>query len=89
MTKKQLEDENRILRKICQDLHWMARRYADGRNTYATGLVNYAVRSLLNMGIKLNDTDDIIWARDGGGRRYDGLTDEQATPGTPEAKGEK
>ena len=87
MTAKQ---ENSILRKICADLHPMARRYANGRMTYATSMFNEHVRTLLSLGIKLNPTaDGIIWATDGNGRRFDGLTHAQATPGTPEAKGEK
>lgn len=90
MTKQQLEAENRILRRICIDLHPMARRYADERRTYVTSMFNEHTATLLSLRLKLNPTaDGIIWARDGGGRKYDGLTEEQATPGSPEARGEK
>lgn len=81
--------ENAALRKIVVDLHWMARRYADGRMSTAPEMFNDAVKALLAMGIKFNKTfDQIIWARNSMGRRYDGLTNAQATPGTPEALGE-
>ena len=64
---------------IAQTFHWMARRYADGRMSYATSLFNECVRSLLAMGIELNPTQDgTIWARDSMGRAYDKLTDEEA-----------
>lgn len=62
----------------------MARRYADGRATYATTSFNHATRTLLSMGIDLGETirtDGTIWARDGHGRAYDGLTDEEAALG--------
>lgn len=73
-----------------KDLHWMARRYADGRETYATSAFNDITKRLLAKGVKLNPTGDkTIWARDAGGRSYDGLTEAQATPGTPEAMGLK
>jgi hypothetical protein len=65
----------------------MARRYADGRATYATSFFNDLTRELLRMGVKLCDRDNIIWVRDAGGRQYDGLTKEEAVEGTPEAKG--
>lgn len=86
---KQLQAENEALREIARDLHPMARRYADERRTYVTGLFNDHTRRLLLMGVKLNPAaEQIIWARDGMGRKYDGLTEAEATPGTPEAKGE-
>lgn len=72
------------------NLHWMARRYADGRMTYASSMFNEITRKLLVSGVKLNPTGDrTIWAGDGSGRRYDKLTEAEATPGTPEAMGEK
>lgn len=79
-----LERENQILRIIAKDLHWMARRYADGRMTYAANTVNGHARALLAMGVELNPTGDrTIWARDGMGRLYDGLTDDEAAQGAP------
>jgi hypothetical protein len=76
----ELEAENGRLRFIVRDLHWMARRYADGRSTYAPGLFNEHTQALLDMNVALDGggSDKTIWARDGMGRAYDGLTDEQA-----------
>lgn len=75
--------------EIIVDLHWMARRYADERMTYAPGIVNRATNWMIANGIMPNCCyEGSIWARDGMGRDYDKLTDAQATPGTPEAKGE-
>jgi len=66
-----------ILQKICQDFHWMARRYCDGRSTYATSLFNGGTGQLLRMGIQLNQGGDgTVWASDGMGKRFDGVTDE-------------
>lgn len=67
------------LEAVVRDLHWMARRYVDGRSSYAPGLFNDHVRTLQRLGIELNPTGDgTIWARDAMGRAFDGLTDEQA-----------
>lgn len=86
---KQLQAENESLREIVVDFHWMARRYADGSRTYATSMFNERTRQILRIGVKLNPScDQIIWARDGMGRGFDELTDAEATPGTPEARGE-
>ena len=65
--------------KIIQDFHWMARRYVDGRMSYVTSLFNRHVSTLRHMDIYLDPyIDGSIWARDGMGRAYDGLTDEEA-----------
>lgn len=85
---KKLEWENAALRHIASDLHWMARRYADGRQSYATSLFNEHVRALLRMGVTFNISDKIIWARDVQGRNLDGLSEEEATEGTPGAMGQ-
>ncbi len=82
MNKKELENKIHTLSKIAKDLHWMARRYADGRQSYATSMFNDHTRKLLSMGIELNPTGDgTIWARDSMGRNYDHLTDEEAALG--------
>jgi hypothetical protein len=74
--------ENEMLRQVAMDLHWMARRYADGRQTYATSLFNDHTRALLKAGVKLNPTGDgTLWARDGAGRSCDHLSDEEAAMG--------
>jgi hypothetical protein len=70
------------LEHVIINLHWMARRYADGRQTYAPGLFNDCTRSLLQMGIELKGgADGTIWARNSLGRQYDDLTDEEAAQG--------
>ena len=35
-----LRDENQQLRRIICDIHWMARRYATGRSSYAPSMFN-------------------------------------------------
>ena len=80
-------DEDKILRKAVVELAFWARRYCDGRQTYAVRSYNELIESLLEIGIDFDTTDGIIWARDGGGRDFDGLTEDQAKPGTAEAKG--
>lgn len=79
-TFNQLQAENQQLREIVRDFHWQARRYCDGRMTYVTSLFNEHTRSLLALGVDLNDDNGQVFARDGMGRSYDGLTDEEAAP---------
>ena len=51
--------EENALKKIIRDTLWMARRYADGRRTYAVGLLNDAVHSLDELGLsELHRGDD-------------------------------
>lgn len=65
---------------VVQVLHWMARRYADGRQSYAPSLFNDQVRILQGMGITLNATGDgTVWAADGNPLCRD-VTDEQMGP---------
>src|SRR5690606_27150388 len=60
-------------RRIGVELRWMARRYADGRTSYATRLFNDHTRAVVALGVELNRTSDgTISARDGMGRAYDG-----------------
>src|SRR5690606_23462388 len=77
-----LTRELQALRRIVVDLHWMARRYVDGRTSYATRLFNDHTRAMVALGVELNRTSDgTIWARDGMGRAYDGLSEEEAAQG--------
>lgn len=81
-----VERENVRMRVIARDLHWMARRYCDGCMSYVTSLFNQHTRDLLEMGVRLEvtaDADGTIWARDGMGRKFDHLTDEEAALGRP------
>ncbi len=67
--------ENIRLRVICRDLQWMARRYADGRHTYAVGMVNDATRYLdsIGCGTAIDPLCGTKFARDGAGRMFDRL----------------
>ena len=66
MKKKDVE----WLKMAVIDLHWMARRYADGRQSYVPSLFNDITRKLLSLGIKLEDVDyETIWAREADGRK--------------------
>lgn len=77
-----LEAENAVLRKAIEDCWWFARRYADGRMTHAASTYNSHTRALLALGLHLNPTGDgTLWARDGAGRRFDGLSDAEAAEG--------
>jgi len=59
----------KALERIAIDLHWMARRYVDGRSSYAPALFNGHVEALLALGVTLKATcDETIWAKDGRGR---------------------
>lgn len=84
MADKKLMAENQSLIKIIEDIWWMARRYADGRSTYAPGMYNDAIRVARNLGIYLRlDDSQTIFARDGMGQRYSNLTTEEYNEGTP------
>lgn len=86
MSKSDLEERCAKLEAIAIDLAWLARRYCDGRQTYAPSIYNEHARALLEMGVQLNATGDgLIWAKDGDG--IDGLSEECHTPGHPEAVG--
>ena len=88
MTMKQLKTENAVLRTMLTDLQIMAKRYADGRMSMACSTVNSHTQTMLDFGITVNPgAEQIIWALDGSGRIFDGLTEAQVTPGTPEAMG--
>ena len=69
-----LQAENATLRNIIRDFHWMARRYADGRSSYAPGMFNRHVQALINIDFEFADNAP-RFARDGMGRDFDGLTE--------------
>jgi hypothetical protein len=66
-------------------LHWMARRYADGRQSTSPWSFNRLTRGLLAVGIcrpPEDHPDKTVWARDGSGEReFDGLTPDEAALG--------
>lgn len=69
--------EKELIEIIC-GIHWMARRYVSGRSTYAVLSLNQHTSALIRLGIQLPEADGTVWALDGMGRLYDGLTNEQA-----------
>lgn len=89
-TRKQMLAENQTLRAICKEFHWMARRYSHGRSSVAAGLFNDLTQKLLELGVELKAgvIDGTIWAQDGGGRTFDGLTEMQCTPESESAVGQ-
>ena len=65
-SKKDIIRENETLRRICANFQWMARRYADGRSTYAVSMLNDNTYLLLNMGVQLTvGAEKKIFAQDG------------------------
>lgn len=54
------EQQNEAMRRLIGEIHWMARRYADGRSTYATGMLNDATRQLLRLGVGLKPGSDLL-----------------------------
>lgn len=84
---ERLSQRCEVLTYAAKELHWMARRYADNRSSYATSEFNRVTRDLLSLDIKLNGNDGIIWARDRQGRLYDHLSLREAQEGTAEALG--
>ena len=80
--------ENIRLRVICRDLQWMARRYADGRHTYAVGMVNDATRYLdsIGCGIAIDPPYGTKFARDGAGRMFDRLAPHEVGQDDPSVR---
>lgn len=66
-------------------LHWMARRYCDGRQSTSPWSFNSITRRMLAVGIcrpPEDHPDKTVWARDGSGdRKLDGLADDEAALG--------
>ena len=60
-----LREENQQLRRIINEIHWMARRYATGRRSYAPSMFNDAIKIAIDLGcdIKPDPADgDKIYA---------------------------
>ena len=74
MTNKQLEFQNQTLKSIITEIWWMARRYADGRSTYAPGLFNQVIDLALKNGVQIGDDQGKIYADDGQLGEWDPLT---------------
>lgn len=56
----------KVSEAMLSDLQWMARRYVDGRQSYAVRLFNDYTQQLLDLGVKLNCADGTVFAKDGG-----------------------
>jgi hypothetical protein len=76
-----------ITTEMLKDLLWMARRYADGRMSYASGSYNRIAKWAHSQGIEPDYSDGTPFARDGMGRAYDELSEGEASEdrATPEA----
>lgn len=77
----------KILKQKLKFFQSLARRYCDNRQTYIVSMFNEETKHLLQLGIDLDPVDGIVWARDGGGRDFDNLSNEAVTPGTIAALG--
>lgn len=64
------------LESIIRDIMWMARRYADGRSTYAPNMFNRAMDLCIDLGVnvKPDGPDQKIYADDGMLGKYDPKT---------------
>lgn len=65
---RKLERENERLKNIIVDIAWMARRYADGRKTYAVSMYNDACFDACKLGCNIRPDfaeGDRLFARDG------------------------
>ena len=48
------------LRTIVKEILWMARRYANGRQTYAPCVVNRAINACEKIGIVIEDDNTLV-----------------------------
>jgi hypothetical protein len=66
LSKKELLAQISALKGIIWDIQWMARRYAHGRQSYAVGQYNDAIRlaQRLGMEFKPDPIDGLIEAKD-------------------------
>ena len=56
----------KVLLGVIQDIYWMARRYADGRQTYAVSMYNDALIEAMTEGfVPRTGSAEGIWAADG------------------------
>lgn len=63
---KKKTDKTRLLHRIIEDTFWMARRYADGRRTYAPHMVRDAYKILKKHFPEINIRSDIVIAESNG-----------------------
>ena len=76
------------LKSIIKDTLWMARRYADGRATYAVSMLNNAVHKLDKLGMSelLKADDGKRFADDGMFGTYDPETRRYVKNDSPDSK---
>ena len=55
-----MTEREQILEAILRNTFWMARRYANGRQTYTPSVINNALSQLLDIGIKIEDDNTLI-----------------------------
>lgn len=63
--KKLLEDQLKAAHSIIIETLWMARRYADGRMTFAPTTVNECIDAAIKLGIDIQPDNDDMYATDG------------------------
>ena len=59
---ERLTKERDDARHVVRQTLWMARRYADGRNTYAVEMYNDAAKIAIDGGFALGEPDGTIFA---------------------------
>lgn len=70
-TCRDIQNIIRDLEHIVKETLWMARRYADGRSTYAPGLVNECIDLAIKLEIDLHGPPEELYAKDGLLREWD------------------
>ena len=58
--KSKEQKELEVLRAVIQDTFWMARRYANGRHTYAPVTINECLDTLASVGIEIEGDETLI-----------------------------
>lgn len=59
-TRPELEHENEVLRNVIGNTFWMARRYANGRKTYAPDTVNQCLRDLETIDVIIKPDQTLV-----------------------------
>jgi hypothetical protein len=78
---KKLRAENNVLHSAVREFAFWARRYCDNRSSYVASNYNSLVRILqakYDVHFEVDPADGVIWARDGMGRAFDGLSEAEA-----------
>jgi hypothetical protein len=65
MNQESLRRENEKLKSLLGETLWMARRYADGRSTYAPSIVNESIDFAVSLGVRIDPDDGKMYASDG------------------------